>query len=73
MLVRMLVEGVVGGRIVETEAYGIGDLAGHAWRGMTPRNRALFLEPGHAFVYLAYGSSFMLNVSGEPSGGARAS
>jgi DNA-3-methyladenine glycosylase len=35
---------------------------------MTPRNRALFLERGHAYVYLAYGSSFMLNVSSETPG-----
>jgi DNA-3-methyladenine glycosylase len=68
MLVRALAEGEAGGRIVETEAYGIGDLAGHAYRGMTPRNRALFLERGHAYVYLAYGSSFMLNVSSETQG-----
>jgi DNA-3-methyladenine glycosylase len=68
MLVRMLAEGVAGGRIVETEAYGIGDPAGHAYRGMTPRNRALFLERGHAYVYLAYGTSFMLNVSSETPG-----
>ena len=66
-LVRMLAEGVAGGRIVETEAYSIGDAAGHAYRGMTPRNRALFLERGHAYVYLAYGTSFMLNVSSETS------
>ncbi len=68
VLVRMLAEGVAGGRIVETEAYGIGDPAGHAYRGITPRNRALFLERGHAYVYLAYGSSFMVNVSSETSG-----
>ena len=68
MLLRILVEGLAGGRIVETEAYGVGDPAGHAYRGMTPRNRALFLERGHAYVYLAYGVSFMLNVSSETSG-----
>jgi DNA-3-methyladenine glycosylase len=73
MLVRILAEGVAGGRIVETEAYGIGDPAGHAYRGITPRNRALFLERGYAYVYLAYGSSFMLNVSARRPAWARAS
>ena len=68
MLVRMLAEGVAGGRIVETEAYGVGDPAGHAYRGVTQRNRALFLERGRAYVYLAYGASFMLNVSSEQPG-----
>ena len=50
------------------QAYAAGDPAGHAYRGVTPRNRALFLERGHAYVYLAYGVSFMLNVSSETSG-----
>jgi len=68
LLVRELPEGVVSGRIVETEAYVVGDAAGHAYRGMTQRNRALFLERGHAYVYLAYGSSYMLNVSSEMPG-----
>jgi DNA-3-methyladenine glycosylase len=68
MLVRTLAEGVASGRIVESEAYVVGDPAGHAYRGATPRNRALFLERGHAYVYLAYGSSFMLNVSSETPG-----
>ena len=68
IVVRKLPEGIVSGRIVETEAYIIGDAAGHAYRGMTPRNRALFLERGHAYVYLAYGTSYMLNVSSETAG-----
>ena len=68
LLVRELPEGVASGRIVETEAYIIGDAAGHAYRGMTPRVRALFLEPGHAYVYLAYGISWMLNISSETKG-----
>lgn len=68
IVVRELPEGVVSGRIVETEAYVIGDAAGHAFRGMTPRTRALFLERGHAYVYLAYGTAYMLNVSSEKPG-----
>jgi len=68
LLVRVLPEGVVSGRIVETEAYVIGDAAGHAYRGMTRRNGSLFLERGHAYVYLAYGNSYMLNVSSETPG-----
>src|SRR5690242_21572736 len=63
VLVRALPEGVASGRIVETEAYVVGDAAGHAFRGVTGRNRSLFLERGHAYIYLAYGSSYLLNVS----------
>ncbi len=68
LVVRELAEGVAAGRIVETEAYPIGDPAGHAYRGVTRRNPALFLERGYAYVYLAYGLSFMLNVSSEAPG-----
>jgi DNA-3-methyladenine glycosylase len=68
VLLRELHEGIASGRIVETEAYVVSDAAGHAYRGMTQRNRSLFLEHGHAYVYLAYGSSYMLNVSSEMPG-----
>jgi DNA-3-methyladenine glycosylase len=68
LLVRQLAEGMASGRIVETEAYVVGDAAGHAYRGMTRRNRSLFLECGHAYVYFVYGSAYMLNVSSEIAG-----
>jgi DNA-3-methyladenine glycosylase len=68
LVVRELSEGIVSGRIVETEAYIIGDAAGHGFRGMTKRNHSLFLERGHAYVYIAYGISYMLNVSSEKPG-----
>lgn len=67
-LIHDLPEGRVGGRIVETEAYVVGDAAGHAFRGMTRRNRALFLERGHAYVYLGYGIWNLVNVSSEDPG-----
>jgi DNA-3-methyladenine glycosylase len=60
--------GRMSGRIVETEAYVVGDAAGHAFRGQTPRNRSLFLRRGHAYVYFTYGSSWLLNVSSETPG-----
>ncbi len=56
------------GRIVETEAYPVGDPAGHAFIGKTAANGALFLSPGHAYVYLIYGTSWMCNVTAEPAG-----
>jgi DNA-3-methyladenine glycosylase len=61
-------EGRTSGRIVETEAYVVGDAAGHAYRGQTQRNRSLFLRRGHAYVYFIYGVSYLLNVSSEQAG-----
>lgn len=68
LVVRVLPSGMVGGRIVETEAYPIGDPAAHAYRKMTVRNKSLFLDRGYAYVYRAYGVSFMLNVASEKAG-----
>jgi DNA-3-methyladenine glycosylase len=68
LLIREIPEGALSGRIVETEAYPIGDAAGHAYLGMTRRNGTLFLCRGHAYVYLAYGTSYLLNVSSETVG-----
>lgn len=68
VVVRRTPNSFMSGRIVETEAYVVGDAAGHAFRGATPRTRSLFLEPGHAYLYLNYGVSWMLNVSSEAAG-----
>ncbi|HTS53957.1 MAG TPA: DNA-3-methyladenine glycosylase [Burkholderiales bacterium] len=58
----------LAGRIVETEAYVVGDAAGHAFRGPTSRNRSLFLKRGSAYVYFIYGSAYCLNVASESAG-----
>jgi DNA-3-methyladenine glycosylase len=58
----------LAGRIVETEAYLVGDAAAHSFGGETPRNRSLFLERGHAYVYFIYGNHFMLNMASGDRG-----
>jgi DNA-3-methyladenine glycosylase len=67
-LVHDMPEGRISGRIVETEAYPVGDAAGHAFGGLTPSRRSLFLQHGHAYVYFTYGSCFMMNISCEKAG-----
>ena len=55
-------------RVVETEAYPVGDRAGHAFVGRTLRNATLFRPFGYAYVYLGYGVAWLLNISSEADG-----
>lgn len=49
--------------VTEVEVYrGTGDLACHASKGMTERNRVMFGTGGVIYMYLVYGMHWMFNI-----------
>jgi DNA-3-methyladenine glycosylase len=55
---------ILKGRITETEAYlGIEDAAAHTFGGRrTERNKSMYLDGGHSYIYFIYGMYYCLKV-----------
>ncbi|MBE6541208.1 MAG: DNA-3-methyladenine glycosylase [Ruminococcaceae bacterium] len=64
----------LAGVITETEAYmGITDKASHAYGGRrTARTETMYLEGGHAYVYLIYGMYSCMNITASTEGNPEA-
>ncbi len=70
VMVRQTAQGMVSGRIVETEAYmGTADAAAHSYRGNPGGRVNIQYGPGgFAYVYLIYGMHCCLNVVANGEG-----
>ncbi|MCX6819168.1 MAG: DNA-3-methyladenine glycosylase [Candidatus Aenigmarchaeota archaeon] len=63
ILVHKTKEGILKGKIVETEAYlGLNDPGAIGFRKVKKIPNSLLKPPGHAFVYFTYGNHWMFNI-----------
>lgn len=66
-------QGILMGRIVETEAYLEDDKACHGYQGKkTQRTGPLFLPGGHIYTYFTYGIHTLFNIVSGPENQAEA-
>jgi DNA-3-methyladenine glycosylase len=63
---------LVGGTIVETEAYNSSDAASHSYHGETQRTKVMFGESGRLYVYFTYGLHWCCNIVTGPVGSGEA-